>query len=171
MKKLLLCLLFATFVFPAYSKVMIGTVDIQKVLHTVDEGAQVLKKLRKVADAKGGILRKEEAKIGKEQKAYMKQRLVMNEKARMKKEKDLQQMIMNFQKKNVSFNQEIQKMEVKYRRPLEEKVKVIIEQVSKSSGVDVTFESRVSPIMYAKSKKDLTDDVIKMYNKKHPVKK
>ena len=35
------------------------------------------------------------------------------------------------------------------------------------SGIPSTFEASTAPIVYAKSEKDLTDNVIELYNKRH----
>jgi len=42
----------------------------------------------------------------------------------------------------------------------------VIDEVSKSASVDMTYESSTAPIVYAKDEKDLTDDVVKAYDKK-----
>ncbi len=59
-------------------------------------------------------------------------------------------------------------MEQKLKTPILERVKIIVDEISKSADVDLVYESATAPILFAKSEKDLTDEVIKAYNKKFP---
>ncbi len=155
----------------ASTTVVVGKVDIQKILLTVKEGEKVRNKLKKTFDNKQSQLTKQEGKIKKMQKGYKKQSLVMNDKAKMQKEQEIQRLIMDLQKKSMSYQKEIQEMEQKLKRPILEKVQKIILGVSKKAGVDMTFETTTTPVLYAKAEKDLTDAVIKAYDKKYPSKK
>ena len=167
MKKIILLVLAVTLTASAWSSVLIGKVDIQKVLVTVKEGQKVRDKLKKSFESKQSILKKEEEGIKSLQETYKKQSLVMNDQAKTKKEREIQGKIMSLQQKSMGFQKEIQQMEEKLKKPILEKVRVIIEEVSKSTGVEMTFEASTAPIVYAKSEKDLTDKVIELYNKRH----
>ncbi|MBT6324742.1 MAG: OmpH family outer membrane protein [Bdellovibrionales bacterium] len=167
MKKIILFVLAVTLTASAWSSVLIGKVDIQKVLVTVKEGQKVRDKLKKSFESKQSILKKEEEGIKSLQETYKKQSLVMNDQAKTKKEREIQGKIMALQQKSMGFQKEIQQMEEKLKKPILEKVRVIIEEVSKSTGVEMTFEASTAPIVYAKSEKDLTDNVIELYNKRH----
>ncbi len=158
--------LLASFV-PAMAEVIVGKVDIQKVLITVEQGKKVREQLKKEFDKKQNELKSEEEKIRKKQQEYEKQNMVMNDKTKASKEKEIQQSIMEFQNKSMEYQRTIQDMENNLKKPILENIKSVIEDVSKSAGVDVTFEMSTAPVVYAKTEKDLTDDVIKAYNKKH----
>lgn len=154
----------------AFAKIKIGIVNVQKVLVSIDEGQSVKTKLEKTFNEKKEELKKEEDKIKKAQEDFSKQSLVMNEKAKAKKEKDLQDMIMKIQQKMNTYQKDINELENKYKGPILEKIEAVVDEVSKSAGADLTFEAAVAPL-YADSKEDLTDKIISAYNKKYPVKK
>jgi len=59
-------------------------------------------------------------------------------------------------------------MEQKLKTPILEKVKAVVDEVAKSADVDLVYEAATAPILFAKEEKDLTDEVIKTYNKKFP---
>ena len=59
-------------------------------------------------------------------------------------------------------------MEQKLKTPILERVKSVVDEVSKSADLDMVYEAATAPILYAKSEKDLTDEVVKSYNKKFP---
>lgn len=166
MKKLIALCLALTFTTPAFA-LLIGKVDVQNVLLSIEEGKRVREKLKKKFDEKQGIIKKEEDKIKKAQEDFQKQSLVMNDKAKQTKQMEIQKSIMKLQQETAGYQKEIQDMENEMKKPILDKLKVIIEEVSAKSGVDVTFESNTAPIIYAKSEKDLTEEVVKAYNKKH----
>ena len=157
-------------VVPAYAKVLVGKVDVQKVLLNVNDGIEVRSKLKKVFDSKQELLKKEEEKIRKAQQDYEKQKSVLNDKAREAKERDIQGLIDGIQKQTMEYQKEITDMENKAKGPILEKVKAIVDEVSKKADVDVTFEASTAPVIYAKEEKDLTQEVIDAYNKKYPKK-
>ncbi|OUR98622.1 hypothetical protein A9Q84_04185 [Halobacteriovorax marinus] len=166
MKKILVLL--AAMIMSAQTlAIVVGKVDVQKVIISVNEGKMIKNKLKKKFDEKQKILKKEENKIRKMQENFKKQSLVMNEKAKGQKQKEIQESIIKLQQKTAGYQREIQELEQKFKKPLFEKIKGIITSVSKKAGVDITIESATAPIIYAKSEKDLTNEVIAAFNKKH----
>jgi len=166
MKKILVLL--AAMIMSAQTfAIVVGKVDVQKVIVSVNEGKKIKSKLKKKFDEKQKILKKEENKIRKMQEDFKKQSLVMNAKAKGQKQKAIQESIIKLQQKTASYQREIQELEQKFKKPLFEKIKTIITSVSKKAGVDITIESATAPIIYAKSEKDLTNEVIAAFNKKH----
>lgn len=151
---------------PTANALVLGKVDIQKVLLTVKQGQKVRDDLKKEFDKKQAELQKEETAIRKMQEDYQKQGVVMNDKAKEKKEQEIQERIIQLQQKSMAYQKEIQEMENKLKKPILDRVKEIIDVVSKDAGVDLTYESSTAPIVYAKSEKDLTDEIVKAYDKK-----
>ncbi len=166
--KSLIALLALTFSLSSFATTLVGLVDIQKVITSIKEGKGVQKTLEKSFNDKKAILKKDEDKIKKAQEDYKKQSMVLAEAARLNKERELQEMMMGLQNKTMEYQREIQKMEQDLKKPLLEKLRPIIDEVSKENAVAMTFELSAAPIVYAESKKDLTEDVVKAYDKKYP---
>ena len=145
---------------------IVGKVDIQRVLITINEGKAVRDKLKAQFDEKQKIVKKEEADIRKLQEDLKKQAMVLNDKAKAKKEREIQTRFMKLQQQTMGYQKEIQALENKYKKPILNKLRGIITEISKNAGVDMTFESSTAPIVYAKIEKDLTEEVIKAYDKK-----
>lgn len=74
---------------------------------------------------------------------------------------------MDLQNKTRSYQADIQKQEAELKKPILEKLKPVIDEVSASEKVALTFEISTSPVVYAESRVDITDAVIKAYDKKH----
>lgn len=160
---ILLSFFFAANVFAAP---LIGKVDVQRVLLTINEGKAVRDKLKKAFEEKQQILQKDQEEIKKGEEDLKKQALVLSDKARDKKEKELQGKFMQLQQKTMAFQKEISEMENQFKKPIMAKLQDIITEVSKNAGVDFTIEVSTAPIIYAKSDKDLTDEVVKLYDQK-----
>ncbi len=165
---LFLALCFAS---SSFATVTVGLVDIQKVITTIKDGKNVMKSLEKSFNDKKAILSKEEVKIKKAQEDYKKQSAILSDQARATKERDIQQMMLGLQNKTMEYQKDIQAQEQTLKKPILEKLRPIIDEVSKASEVAITFELSAAPIVYAESKKDITDEVIKAYDKKHTGKK
>lgn len=169
MKKMLLVALLAmTTQGTAVADVLVGVLNLQKVLVSINEGKSINDELKKVFEDKKAILSKEEQKLKKEQEEYVKQSALLSADARQKKEGSLQQGIAGLQKKTMDYQKEISELEANLKKPLLEKVKAIVDKVSADEKVEFTVELNSSPVLYAKTKKDITDLVIEKYNKEHP---
>lgn len=150
---------------PLYAT-LVGKVDVQKILISVKQGKSVREKLKKEFDKKQKTLKKEEGRIRKMQEDFKKQSLVMNDQAKIKKQQSIQAEIIKLQKTSMGYQKEIQALEAKLKGPILKNVRGIIQDISKGAGVDMTFEVSAAPIVYAKDQVDLTDKVIKAYDKK-----
>ena len=165
--KSLVALITLVFSLNSFSMI-IGKVDIQRVLLSVSQGIKVRDQLKAEFEKKKKVLDKEQQKIKKMQEDFQKQSLVMSDSAKVEKEKQLQEAVMKLQQRSLGFQKEIQEMENKMKGPIIDRVREVVTTVSKKSKVDVTFEASTAPVVYAKNEKDLTDDVIKAYDKKFP---
>jgi len=161
---LVLCLLVS---FSTFAETKIAVVNIQKVITSIKEGKSVMKQLEKAFKKKQKELKAEEGVIKKLQKDYQKQSLVLSDKAKLKKETEIRSKIQALQKKTMDYQKGIQNQEAQLKKPILEKLKPVIDSVSKSEKVAMTFEVTASPLVYAESKIDITDAVIKAYDKKH----
>ncbi len=165
--KFVFALLALTFSLNSSAETLIGLVDIQKIITTIKAGKEVQKQLEKSFNEKKAILKKEDDKIKKAQEDYKKQSLVLAEAARLNKEREIQEMALALQNKQMEFQKDIQKMEQDKKKPILDNLRPIIDEVSREKKVAMTFELSAAPIVYAEAKIELTDDVIKAYDKKY----
>lgn len=150
-----------------HAAITVGLVDVQKVLTSINEGKGVVKTLEKSFNEKKASLKKEEERIKKAGEDLKKQASVLSEQARLTKEREIQESISKVQAKAMDYQRDMQKMENDLKRPIIDKLRPVIEEVSKTAEVDITFELGSAPIIYAQNRKDLTEEVVKAYDKKH----
>ncbi len=165
--KYTLCLLLAFFSTSSFAEVKIGILNIQKIITTTKEGKTISASLKKFYDGKQAELKKDEEKIIDLQKKFQKQSAVLSDAAKRKKAQEIQALSQQAREKAMKYQRELQKKENEYKQPIIKKLNTIIEEVSKKAGVDFAVDQMTTPLMYAASKVDLTDDVIKAYDKKY----
>lgn len=151
----------------AQAKIIVGTVDVQEVLLGIKQGDTIRNRLKKNFEQKKASLKPIQEKFQKMETDYQKKRSVWSDKKRKEKEEELQKLLVEIQSKTRSYQQEMQDLENKLKKPIIENIKVIITDVSKQSKVDVTFEVSSTPVLFAAEEKSLTKDVIKNYDKKY----
>jgi Skp family chaperone for outer membrane proteins len=65
---------------------------------------------------------------------------------------------------------ELEKLEADLTNPLKQRVTSVIKEVSLKNGVDLTTDSSTSNFVYIAREKDLTNEVITVYDQKYPAK-
>jgi len=166
----LICVIFA-FLFSASSwGAKVGTVSLNRVVMGIKEMESVREKLKAFHMSKQMDLKKAEEKIAKVHKSFQKKSMVMNEKTKMEKQKEIQAMVIELNKKKYMMEREIQQFGKNAQAPVMNKIKVIIDSISLKESVDLTLDTGTGQLYYAKNKVDLTQKIIDEYNKKHPVK-
>ncbi len=147
----------------AQSKV--GYVDVQKAIQATAAG----KKAKDVLDVEYGKrkkdLDKKKADIEKMGQDLDKKKTVLSEEVMNKKQMELQEEMMRFQKVVAENQLEIQKKEKELVEPIIQKMKKTIEKVAQEKGYSLVIEKGAQNVLFAQKDADLTDDVIKAFEK------
>ncbi|MAZ47684.1 MAG: hypothetical protein CME65_03930 [Halobacteriovoraceae bacterium] len=151
----------------AQAEVKIGIVNIQKIISSIKEGKDVNKTLEKSFKSKQKVLKDEEENIKKLIENLQKQNAVLSDSAKAKKTAEINKKRQEASEKMRQFQAEIQKQEAELKKPILDKLKPVIDKVSEEEKVELTFEISASPPIYAAKKVDLTEKIIKAYDKKH----
>ena len=142
-------------------------VDLEKVKNTIKQGQSVKAEIEKEVKKKEDDLKGEEKKIMKMREDFEKQSAVMADKAKQAQEEKIQKAIMAAQQKYMQYQSDLQKLQESKEGPILERLKGVVEAVGKDAKVDIIFETQSTAILYARDIKDLTDEVIKAYDKKY----
>lgn len=161
----LITLVLSTSAFAA-EDVKIGFVDMQKAIQTVGAGKKAKKELEDEFNKKKKELEKREADIKKMGADFEKRSMAMNEDARMKKQREIQMEMQKYQENAAKAQMEIQKRERDLTQPIVTKLRGILEDIAKKENFTVVLERAENSVMYAKKDIDLTERIIKEYDKK-----
>lgn len=142
-------------------------VDLQRALLEVDEGRAAKARLKKMLednqreiDQEQGVLRQEKALLDKQASA-------MSEETRLRKETELQQKIFALAQKWEANQKEMVLKERTELQTIFAKMDPIIAEIAQNEGFTMVFEKTDSGLIYAPGQLDLTNQLVREYNKRH----
>lgn len=153
------------------SEPKIGYVDMQKAIQETTTGKTAKKELEKEFNSKKVELQKKEADLKKMDEDLRKKSSALSEEVRSKKMQELQGEAMKFQREVGESQLNIQKKERELTQPILEKLQAALEKVAKEGGYTMVFEKGEQSVLYAKKDLDLTDALVKEYEKSADAKK
>lgn len=164
MKKMmiLLAVLLAGTMAQADSK--IGFVDMQKAVQATTAGKKAKQELEAEFEKRKKELQKKEADLKKMGEDLEKKKSVMSEEALQKRQMEFQEEMMKYRDQVGKSQLEIQKKDRDLTQPILDKMRRVIEKVAKEKGMDIVLEN-TAMVLYAQKANDLTDDVIKAFEK------
>lgn len=143
----------------------IGYVDLQKAIQETSAGKKAKKDLEKEFNAKKADLQKKEADLKKMGEDLEKKKVALSDDVRAKKTQELQGEMMKFQREVGESQMNIQKKERDLTAPIIEKLQASIEKVAKAGGYAMVLEKSEQSVLWAKKDLDLTDEVVKDFEK------
>ncbi|MCX7917035.1 MAG: OmpH family outer membrane protein [bacterium] len=152
----------SSFLFAQSSK--IGYVDIKKVFDNYEEAKKIEENFKKEVDEAQKSLDKLQEEVKKMQDEYEKKKNLMKPEEQTKKENELRVKIQELSKKWMETKQKLDEKGKNLEAQIFEDIKKAISDYAKKNGYYMVVDSRL--ILYGESAVDLTDEVIKLINKK-----
>jgi outer membrane protein len=142
----------------------IGFVDMQKAIQATAAGKKAKTELEGDFNKKKKDLEKKEADLKKMGEDLEKKKSVMSEEALGKKQAEFQEEMMKYRDVVGKSQVEIQKKERELTAPILEKMKKAIAKLAKDKGYSLILENS-QMVLFATSESDLTDEVVKAFEK------
>lgn len=143
----------------------VGIVDMQKAIQATAAGKKAKGELEAEFEKRKKELQKKESDLKKLSDDLEKKKSVLSEEVLAKKQGEFQEEMMKYRETLNKNQQEIQKKERDLTQPILEKMRTAINAVAKEGGYTVVLEN--SPmVLFADPAHDLTDKVIKAFEKK-----
>jgi len=166
MKKLFL-LLCMCLILPAYAQAAevnkIGIIDLQKVLNECESGKKAKTDLEALIKSKEAVIEKKANEIEKLKSELQKQASALSSDAKKNKEDELEKLLRDYQRTVQDSQAEIKKKEGELTESIIKGVHGIVERIGKEGGYTLIIEK--SLVLYTNDELDITDTVIKEYNK------
>jgi outer membrane protein len=150
----------------AVEQLRIGVIDMARAIQETAAGKKAKKELEEEFNKKKKDLEKREADIKKMGEDFEKRSMAMNEDARLKKQNELQGEMRKYQEMAAKSQQEIQKRERDLTQPIVTRLRSILDDIAKKEDFTMVLEKSEQSVMWAKRELDLTDRVIKEFDKK-----
>jgi outer membrane protein len=165
-KKLIILYLSIFVTSQIFANVKIGYVDMQQAIQSTTTGKKAKKDLEKAFEKKKKELKKKEEDLVKMREDFEKKSLVLADDVRMKKAKTLQEEMLKYRELVGKSQMDIQKRERELTLPILEKLRSIISEVAKADGYSMILEKSEQSVLWAKEDMNLTDKIVKLYEKK-----
>ena len=150
----------------AHADVKLGFIDMQKAIQETAAGKKAKKDLEEEFTKKKKDLDKREGEIKKMGEDFEKRSMAMNEESRLKKQNEIRGEMAKYQELAAKSQMEIQKRERDLTAPIVTKLRGILEEIAKKEEFTAVFEKSEQSVMWAKKDLDLTERVVKEYDKK-----
>ena len=145
----------------------IGYVDLQKALTQCQAGKDAKIKMSQAAKKYNAPLAAKQKALEKLKKELEKQSLVLNDDARAAKEQDYQTKVKEWQRFTKDIQDELQQKEAAYVRSIIGGLEKVTKTIGEKEGYTLILERGQNSILYANQKIDLTQEVVKAYDKSY----
>lgn len=141
----------------------IGYVDLQRALNEIDEGARAKAALKKEFDEKQRQLDAKQNELKAMKEELDARGMMMTPEAKQEKMAELQKKLLDVQQLYFNLQQELSQKEAKVTGEIFQKMGTILQTMGREQEFDLIVEK--SSVLYAKGHLDLTNELIRRYNK------
>jgi len=143
----------------------IGYVDLQKALNLSVAGKEAKEKIKAKVQTYDADVRQRQEELKKLKDDLEKQAMLLSEEARNAKERDYQQKVKDYQRFTKDIQETLQQTDADLTRKILERLLKVVQDVGKSEGYTIVLEKTESSIVYADESIDISDEVIKAFDK------
>ena len=151
---------------PAEAGLKFGFIDMARALNEVNDGKTAKAKLKSDFELKQKKLDKMQTDLREKKEAYDKRKSMMKPEAQQAKEADLQQSLMEVQQVYMQLQQELVESEGQVTQEIRKKLQAILDRMGDRDAYFVIMNTG-DAVLYHKRHMDITDDVIREYNKQY----
>lgn len=144
-----------------------GVIDLQKAVLATTAGKKAKKQIETEVAKRKKQLEKKRASLQQMNKDLEKKALVLSDDVKAKKQAEIQREAVKLQEMFMKSQQDLQAKERALQKPILETLQKVIRDIAKKDGYDMIFEKAEQRILFAKESVDLTQKVVKEFEKKH----
>lgn len=151
---------------PAADAAEIACINMQKVLKTSKSGKKVREQLEKKFEKLRKQLQAKQEELQAFKKDLEKKAPLMNEEARAAKERQYKKMLRDFKDQSDDAQFEMRQAEQQMMEPLIKQLEKVVTQIGKEKGYALIIEKNMPGVYYTAPAIDITNTVIKRFDKK-----
>lgn len=144
----------------------VGYVDMARALNDVEDGQAAKAKLKSEFDKKQKQLDKMQTDLKNKKDEFDKRAAMMKPEARQQKQEELQREYMEVQKVYMQLQQELVESEGQVTQDIGRKLRAVIEKIGDRDGYQAILNLSEG-VLYSKRHQDMTDEIIREYNKQY----
>lgn len=149
--------------------VKFASIDVKRVLLSVEEGLITKKNLQEYAKQKKAELETKQNEFEKLRADFQKNAAMLSEAAKKEKQQTIEKKYRELHDAKMSIQNEFKQREMEASEKIFFNIRKVITSLAEKKNFSLVYEKN-STLLYAKDPVDITDEVIKEYDKKHAVK-
>ena len=142
----------------------IGSVDIQRAINECHAGKEAKKAITKELEKFQRSIAEKQKDLQTMKESLEKQAPMLNQEARVTKEKEYQNKLREFQRWGEDSQNEINQKKVEMERNIAQGLQKVIQKLGADEGYTVVLEKNENIVLYTSKSIDLTDRVIKVHD-------
>ncbi len=146
-------------------------IDMNRALNEVDEGKMELGKLEQWKNQKTKELEKKEKELMDRKEKLKQEESTLSADVYKKKVEKYLQDVEEYQRQKMSVAQELQNRLAQSTIYVKKRMDLVIAEIAEKEGFDVVIDVTEGGVVYYPPYLDITNEVIRMYNKRYPLKK
>lgn len=159
-------LMFAVLLKPAFAAEMrVAFIDIQRALNESEAGQKAKKRFKERLDRLQKDLERQKDEVDALKDQLAKKGLVMKDEERRNLEQEYQRKLREFERAYEDSQGELQQQDAELTRGLIQEMQGVIQELGRKEGYTLIFEQSGSGLLYGDSSLDITDEIIKAYDK------
>ena len=143
----------------------IGFVNIKKVLFESERGKIAAQELKQYVDKKKAQIQSKEAELKKLKEGFEKQRSILTDSAYREKELNYQKKFRDYKRFIEDSNEEMKLKDREVTQKLIPEIQKVVNAIGEKEGYTAIFDIGTSGLFYASKESDITDLMIKQFNK------
>ncbi len=143
----------------------LGVVNFQKVLSSSSPGKMASAEMNQKGKEMEETVRKQEEELLELQKTLEREALVMGKEKSEQKQREFRIKANDYKTMKADYLKEFKQMQARYFNKIKTEVLDLAAKVGKKEGFDLILEVNEGGVMYFKESIDITDELIKAYNK------
>jgi len=149
----------------------LGVVNFQKVLSNSSPGKMASAEMNKKGKEMEGNVKQREAELMALQKTLEREALVMGKDKSEQKQREFRIKANDYKNLKATYLKEFKQIQARHFNKIKTEVLALATEVGKKKGFDLILEINEGGVMYYNDAIDITDELIKAYNKKAAVAK
>ena len=143
----------------------LGVVDFQKVLSSSSPGKMASAEMNQKGKEMEEAVKKQEEELLELQKTLEREALVMGKDKSEEKQREFRIKANDYKTMKAGYLKEFKQLQARYFNKIKTEVLALADEIGKKEGFDLILEINEAGIMYYKESIDITDQLIKVYNK------
>jgi len=148
--------------------VRVAVVDYRRAVHEVDEGKAIDSTLRRELEDKQKQLDAKQAELETMRSDFEKQQAVLSDQVKQSKAAEIEKRFSDVRQFYVQLQQELAGREQEASKGITERMNALVKEIAEGEGLQVVLDG--GSVVWAAPALDLTNEVIRKYNAKYPLK-